>query len=144
MRVFVQLVKYKNVVDFGKNNYSNLGFHMSISEQELGAAISEIKQLIEKYIVRIGSSIGMILLVYFFTYAQFVDRGMTVFLTLEVITSILFVIALFNLKKISFYLVKLKLGKTSPYTDIFMKLTVADLEKSDSDLVNVMKATHDG
>lgn len=116
---------------------------MSISEQELGVALNEIKQLIDKYVVRIGSSIGMILLVYFFTYAQFIDKAMTILLTIEVITTILFVIALFNLKKISFYLVKLKLGKKLPYSDIFAKLTVADLEKKDSDLLNAMKATRD-
>ncbi len=117
---------------------------MSTSEQELGVALSEIKQLIEKYVVRIGSSIGMILLVYFFTFAQFIDKAMTAFLIIEVVTSILFVIALFNLKKISFHLIKFKLGKKSPYTDIFAKLTVVDLEKSDRDLVNVMKATDSG
>jgi len=117
---------------------------MSISEQELGAALSEIKQLIDKYVVRIGSSIGMILLVFFFTYAQFIDRGMNVFIIIEVVASILLVIALFKIKKISFYLANLKLGKQSPYNDIFAKLTVADLDKSDSDLFNAMKATHDG
>jgi len=105
---------------------------MSISEQELGVALSEIKQLIEKYVVRLGSSI------------QFIDRAMMTLITIEVVTSILFVIALFNLKKISFYLVKFKLGKKQPYTDIFSKLTVVDLEKSDSDLFDSMKATHDG
>ncbi|VAW87591.1 hypothetical protein MNBD_GAMMA16-1434 [hydrothermal vent metagenome] len=116
---------------------------MSISEQELGAALNEIKQLIDKYVVRIGSSVGMILLVFFFTYAQFIDRAMNVFIIIEVVASILLVIVLFKIKKVSFYLVKLKLGKQSPYTDIFSRLTVADLEKSDSDLFNAMKMTQD-
>jgi len=117
---------------------------MSVSEQELGVVLSEIKQSIEKYVVRIGSSIGMIFLVYFFTYAQFIDRGMNIFIMMQVVTSILLVIALFNLKTISFHLIKFKLGKKPPYIDIFAKLTVTDLEKSDSDLLDVMKTTHDG
>lgn len=112
---------------------------MSMSEQELGIALSDIKQFVDKYVVRIGVTIGIIFLIYFFTFAMLIDKAPLIYIMIQVITSILFVFALFKIKEISFYLAKLKLAKKSPYSDIFSRLTVADLEKSESDLMRIMK-----
>ncbi len=114
---------------------------MSMSEQELGVALSEIKTLMERYVVRIGVTIGIILLVYFFTFAMLIDKAPLIYIMIEVVTSIVFVFILFKLKKIAFYLVQSKLSGKSPYTDIFSRLTAADFEKSESDLINIMKTT---
>ena len=79
-------------------------------------AIKKISQLQKKQLsikVYIGVTIGMIFLVYFFTFAMLVDKFSVVFVYFEAITAIIMLIMLFILNRISFIFLKGKIKKAA-------------------------------
>lgn len=70
---------------------------------------------------------GILLLLYFFSYAQLIDHGYTALLWVEIATSILFVLAFIFLNSWSFYVVKIIYKNRSPYGKIMRQLTPAKI-----------------
>jgi len=98
-----------------------------MSEQETLNAVRRIKKTHENLVVTIGVLIGMTLLVYFFTFAMFVDKASTVLIWFEVITAILMALMLVFLKKVGFFLTKLLLGRHPDCRTVLAVLVAADL-----------------
>ncbi len=98
-----------------------------MSEQETLSAIRRIKKTHENLVVTVGVLIGMTLLVYFFTFAMFVDKASTALIWFEIITTILMALILVFLKKVGFFLTKLLLGRRSDCRAVLAALVAADL-----------------
>ena len=106
-----------------------------MSEQETLSAIRRIKNTHENLVVITGVLIGMILLVYFFTFAMFVDKASTGLIWFEIITAILMALMLVYLKKVGFFLTKILLGRRADYRPLFAKLIAADLALDEKAIV---------
>lgn len=106
-----------------------------MSEQEILNAVRRIKNTHENLVVTIGVLIGMTLLIYFFTFAMFVDKASTVLVWFETITAILMALMLVFLKKVGFFLTKLLLGRRSDCRAVFTTIVAADLALDDQTIV---------
>ncbi len=81
-------------------------------------ARARIQRWQENIAVGIGAFIGITLSVYFFTYAMLVDKGLSGWLWFEFISAILFVLILFRLRQVSRLIVRLTLGRKSPFREL--------------------------
>ncbi len=81
-------------------------------------AKARIRRWQENIAVGIGAFIGITLSVYFFTYAMLVDKGLTGWLWFEFISAILFVLILFRLRQVARLIVRLTLGRKSPFREL--------------------------
>ena len=106
-----------------------------MSEQETLNAIRRIKKTHENLVVFIGVLIGMTLLIYFFTFAMFVDKASTVLVWFETITTILMAFMLVFLKRVGFFLTKLRLGRRPDCRAVFSAIVAADLALDEKALV---------
>ncbi|MEE8378932.1 MAG: hypothetical protein V3R49_00965 [Gammaproteobacteria bacterium] len=106
-----------------------------MSEQEALNAIRRIKNTHENLVVTIGVLIGMTLLVYFFTFAMFVDKASTGLIWFEIITAILMALVLVFLKKVGLFLTKILLGRRSDCRTVLGMLVAADLALDEQVLV---------
>ena len=106
-----------------------------MSEQETLDAIRRIKKTHENLVVFMGVLIGMILLIYFFTFAMFVDKASTVLVWFETITAIMMALMLVFLKKVGFFLTKLFLGRRPDCRALLATWVTADLALDDQALV---------
>jgi len=78
--------------------------------------------------ITIGVSGGMILLVFFFTFAMLVDKAPAAFFIAETIISILIFVSFFTLNKLSFAWIKKTKGKKPEFQDIIPKLKQSDVD----------------
>jgi len=94
----------------------------------------EIIQLIQdkqrSFKITLGASMGMILIVYFFTFAMLVDKFPPAFFIFEAITSVIFLVSFFMLNKISFAYVKLRMAGKANYQDYFEIMQASDVDES--------------
>jgi hypothetical protein len=78
---------------------------------------------------------GILLVLYFFTFAQFLDRGYGGVVWFQAISGVLMVIALFMLKRLSFFLLRLFYGRRADYRALLaMMSSPADLDKHEDAL----------
>jgi hypothetical protein len=70
---------------------------------------------------------GVLMILYFFSYATLIDMGMYGVLAFEVITTVLFVLALIYINQVSFKLLKLRYRNKSPYNDVLSYISYSDL-----------------
>lgn len=108
----------------------------SLSPQETQNAIAQIKKTHENFMVSLGVLIGTLLVVYFFTYGALVDSPTSSMIWFEVVTSILMVLALIFLKRVSFFLTRLKLGRRADCAAVLAQLTIADLARDEAVLAS--------
>ena len=108
-------------------------------QQDARRAIAQIKKTHENFMVSIGILIGTLLVVYFFTYGALVDSVTSSLIWFEVITSVLMVLALVFLKRVCFFLTKLKLGRHPEYRAMLEKIQVVDLALDEQAIVEKLK-----
>jgi len=72
---------------------------------------------------------GILLLLYFFSFASLIDHGYTALLMIEIVTSIIFVFAFIFLNSWTFQVVKVIYKNRSPYREIMQQLTAANISK---------------
>ncbi len=77
----------------------------------------------------IGVTIGVILLLYFFSFATLIDKAPAILFEIQATTAIFFIIALVYVKRISFFLTKLLLAKRESYAALIELISIDDLEK---------------
>ncbi len=100
-----------------------------MSEQVNFEAIDAFKKKYESIMVTIGISLGMVLMLSFFMYAQFIDRMPPIFIQVWVVVVGAMIAALFYIKRLSFKWLAMRHGKRAEFKPLLAKLTVADLEK---------------
>ena len=89
--------------------------------------------------ITFGSIIGIMLILFFFTYASLIDKAPPLFIEIEVVLSIIFVPALFLLNRISFAWIKLFKGRKTEYKDIIKKLHPNDVDKNPEEILERLK-----
>ncbi len=99
-----------------------------MSEPDEFSPIQRIKKSQENTVVVLGVSIGFMLLLYFFTFAAMVDGRGSVMAWFETVTTVLMAVMLVFIKRIAFFLTRLRLSRRAEYRDVFASLTVAELE----------------
>jgi len=97
-----------------------------MAPQDIVSAVEQIKKTLENFMVSIGILIGTILLIYFFTYATLVDSTSSL-IWFQVVTSVLMVLVLVYLRRVCFFLTRLKLGRRDGYRALLGRLQAADL-----------------
>lgn len=105
-----------------------------MSQQITIDIIRTVKKAHENYMVATGVLIGILLLIYFFSFAQFFDRGYMGVVWFQTFTSIAMIAALFFLKRIAFVMVRMAYGRREPYRVFVSAIVVADLDKDEQTL----------
>ena len=106
----------------------------------LHTALRKIKKTHENFSVGIGITIGIILFGYFFSFAGLIDHLKSGIVVFQIVTTILFVLCLIFLKKVAFFLTKLKYAKNTSFKPILDKLVSADFEKKEQEFLQAMGA----
>ena len=99
-----------------------------MSNEQLIERISDIQKKQTKYKLIIGSVLGMISLIYFFTFAMFVDKFPPTFFLIELITTPIIFILFFFLNRMSFALIKGGYEKKDEYRDVIAKMSRHDVD----------------
>jgi len=97
-----------------------------MTENDQTVMIESIKKKQENIAVVIGVVFALTMCIYFFTYAMLVDKGLSGALWLMGISSLLMLLALIKLQRISFFIVRLWLGRRPLYRDALAVLAAAD------------------
>lgn len=92
-------------------------------------ALRRLKAAQDRYVLVIGLSFGILLVVYFFTFAQLIDRGYSGLVWFQAISALLMMLALFVLKRLAFGLVRLFYGRRTPYRGILARIGPFDLDQ---------------
>ena len=108
--------------------------HVASSQPDI-SIIRKIKKAHENITIVAGVTIGMILLTYFFTFAQLVDSGYFGLVLFETVSSIVLVIALIFLRQVSFFFVKLFYGHRSACKAFLAAVTASDLSRDEKVLL---------
>jgi len=98
---------------------------MSRSARE--ESLERIKKIQENIAVVLGTIFALTLCVYFFTYAILVDKGLSGGLWAMGVSSIAMLFILIYLKRVSFFLTRLWLGRRAELRDVFAGLNATDL-----------------
>lgn len=101
-----------------------------MSEDSLQAIIEKIQNTQNNIKIFTAVPMGILLIVYFFSYAQLVDHGLMNLLIVEIITSVLFVLAFIYLNSWSFHVLKVIYKKRSPFREVMQQLTPEKIAKS--------------
>lgn len=70
---------------------------------------------------------GVLMILYFFSFATLIDKGMYGMLTFEIVSSILFVLAIIYINRFSFVLLRMRYKNKPPYRDLFPYVSYLDL-----------------
>lgn len=97
------------------------------SDQE---TFSKIKRAHGRITVIAGVTMGITLCIYFFTFSMLIDRGATLALWFELITSVLFLFGLIFLKRVALFITRVMLSLNADCRYMLKGLKVADLEKN--------------
>jgi len=95
---------------------------------ELLQDIHKIQNAQRRIAIISGISMGILLSVYFFTFATLIDHGLFGLLMIEIVTSIGFIFAYIFMNKISFNLTRILLGRR--YAATLQQLTPDDVNRS--------------
>ena len=104
-------------------------------QQDNHSVIAQIKKTHENFMVSLGILIGTILVIYFFTYGALVDSKTSSLIWFEVVTSVMMLFVLLFLRRVCFFLTRLKLGRREGYSVVFGKLVAADLSLAEDVLL---------
>lgn len=91
--------------------------------------LQKIRRIHERIAVVTGTTMAVIMCVYFFTFSDLIDKGASGLLWLEFVTSVLFLFGLIFLRRLAFFITRLVLGARPEWRDALRGLTVADFEK---------------
>ena len=91
-------------------------------------AIQAIQKTQRRIATISGITMGMLMSVYFFTFATLIDNGLFGALLLEIITSIAFIFAFIYMKPLSFRLTRLIHGRR--HAVLLQQLTANDIDKT--------------
>jgi len=94
-----------------------------MASNNLSDTLALIQKKQENIAVTIGVTCCLTMLAYFFMYARMADQGHSGMLWLIGITTILMVVILLNLKHVSFFIVRLWLGRRPAYQEAMASLS---------------------
>ena len=83
---------------------------------------------------------GVLMIVYFFSFATLIDRGMYGLLTFEIVTTVLFVAAIIFINRFSFMILKWRYKNKSPYAGVLSHLTYLDMSNKPEQLSQLVES----
>ena len=101
-------------------------------------AISQIQKTQRRVAITIGIIMGVTMSIYFFTFAMLIDRGLTVVLWTEAVTTILFIAAYIFLNRISFRLTRLVYVGREPHRTLCQRMKPSDINTSPETLMQTI------
>jgi len=99
------------------------------------SAIEQIQKSHDNIKIFTAVPMGIIMILFFFSFATLIDHGMMAALYMEIGSTVLFILALIYLNKVSFVLVKLMYKSRKPHRSIMAKLTPININKPAERLV---------
>jgi len=82
----------------------------------------------------IGTIMGVILIIFFFTFAMFVDKFPPIFFIVETIITLIILPSFFMLNRISFAILKMKKGNKEEFKGVLSKMNRDDVDKKAEDV----------
>lgn len=82
---------------------------------------------------------GVMLILYFFSFATAIDRGMYGLLTFEIVTTILFIFAIIYINKVSFVLLKMRYKNRAPFNGVLPYVDYSDLSGKPEEISNTVE-----
>lgn len=101
-------------------------------------AISQIQATQKRFAVTIGVSMGVIMSLYFFSFATLIDRGMLAALLFEIVTTLGFIVVYFLLNRISFALTRARYQNKAPHAELLTRLSAQDVNTSPEALLEAI------
>ncbi|MGD8558509.1 MAG: hypothetical protein PVG89_11150 [Gammaproteobacteria bacterium] len=90
-------------------------------------AIETLQQSQSNIKVFTAIPMGVLMILYFFSFATLIDRGMYAMLAFEIVTTVLFVAALIYLNRVSFVLLKMRYKNKPPYKEVLSCVSYTEL-----------------
>jgi hypothetical protein len=110
-----------------------------MSVDSLQQSIEKIQNIQNNIKIFTAVPMGILLLLYFFSYATLIDHGYTKWLMVEIVTSIIFVFAFIFLNTWSFQALKIIYKNRSPYREIMEQLSPEKIVKPAEQLCKEIK-----
>ncbi len=101
-----------------------------MTTEEIINAIEQIQKSQTNFKIYTAVPMGTIMILYFFSFATLIDHGMMGAFYIEIITTILFVLALIYLNNVSFVLVKLLYKSRKLHSSLIQKMTPTSINKT--------------
>ena len=104
----------------------------------ISQAIENLQQSYSNIKIFTAVPMGILLILYFFSFATLIDKGMNTALWFEIVTSILFVIYFIFINKAAFFILKILNRNKSPNRDILSLMNVSELSMQPEALSDVI------
>jgi len=99
----------------------------NVSEPDMIEAIESLQNTHNNIKVFTVVPMGVLMILYFFSYATLIDHGMYGMLGFEIISTILFFAAIIFINRFSFVILKMRYKNKPPYADMLRYLNYADM-----------------
>ena len=88
----------------------------------------------------IGAIMGVILILFFFTFAMFVDKFPPIFFIVETIITLIILPSFFMVNRISFAILKMKKGNKEEFKSNLSKMHRDDVDKKTEEILEKINA----
>ena len=100
-----------------------------MTTEDIISAIEQIQQSQSNIKIFTAVPMGIIMILFFFSFATLIDQGMMGALYMEIGSTILFILALIFLNKISFFFVKFLYNSRKLHSSIIANLTPVNINR---------------
>jgi len=108
----------------------------TVSNQSKLEIINTLKQKHENTVVFMGITLAMVLVLFFFSFAQLIDRLPPIFIQVQVMMAIFIVIALCYIKRLAFFYLRLRHGMRTEFKPFLSVLNANDMAKESQVLLD--------
>lgn len=107
-----------------------------MNKNEIEAILLDLQAKLSNLKIAIAVPMGMLMIVYFFTYATLIDKGMMGAFYLEVVTTAAFVLSLIYLNPLGFILLRWRYQRHRQYGPLLRLVNAQSMTKSAASLCN--------
>ncbi len=100
-----------------------------MNETQLLEAVKSLQESQKSIKITIGSIMGLVLIIFFFTFAMLLDKAPPLFFIIETIITIIIIPLFFMLNKLSFVILKIRKGKKEELKKIIAQMNANDVDK---------------
>ncbi len=113
---------------------------MTSEEHILLQALQRIQKTQNIIATTVAITMGTLMVSYFFTFAMLIDKGHRGALLVELITTLLFIVAFFFLNRLAFAITRLYYGRRQPHARLLARLSAADASTPPEQLLARLQA----
>lgn len=111
-----------------------------MANSEILETIESLQHSLSNIKVFTAVPMGVMMILYFFSFATAIDRGMYGLLAFEIITTILFVFAIIYINKVSFVLLKMRYKNKAPFNGVLPYVDYSDMAGKPEDIINTVES----